>query len=358
MSFHIPPDLTYQELRAIVPNIFAKASPVFDTVVELEKKGESHGNGIMLLLFGALMNATGRIEEAERYLLRAIDEDPALPRKVLKPANPSSKERIRTGARTVAVEQCPVCSSGRRTSVFAGLAILHPLYHPGLYPVLHWVQCDECTHVYVGNLNRAGAFEEGPPRLSPHISRPDPARYGRDRVSVSHLAQLRPGGHVLELGPGAGTRMAALRDMGMAVAGIEHSPLLARRCARQGLDVLNEDFFQHRPPTPYDIVVLGDVVEHLPDLHATLTNCRKLTAPDGLLWVSTPLFDDPELQRRRRAGRDPYFVQVEHAHYFTAASMGRLIHTHGYSQIGRRRGSSFLGSHEFTFGKTRYRYEQ
>ena len=41
-------------------------------------------------------------------------------------------------------------------------------------------------------------------------------------------------------------------------------------------------------PASFDVIVLNDVLEHLPDPERTMAHCAGLLKPDGLLVIQTP----------------------------------------------------------------------
>jgi len=118
---------------------------------------------------------------------------------------------------------------------------------------------------------RADAYENPRPELQRHI--PPGAR------------------RVLDLGCASGALGAALKARGGAhVVGVERDPQYAAR-ARERLDQVVEADLETLDPAPlgrFDVLVAGDVLEHLTDPWAVLRRFAGIVEPDGTVIVSLP----------------------------------------------------------------------
>ena len=343
--------LDKQQFENVLAGIWLGSAEVIALVEQLGSSAASK-DGFTHLLLSALANRSGAIETAESHIYKAFTADPDLLKKLLPPENPNHGATLATDYPMTQVDTCPVCRSGERRSVYAGLVVAHVCYHEALAPMLHWVECNGCSHVYAREQNTSDALFGGPPRATTHSTDISMERYNNDCESVAHLTEMRRGGRVLEIGPGNGTRLAAFRDMGMDTVGLEIQEEITAHCQRLGLNVRLEDFLKHSPDAPYDVIALGDVIEHLPDLHGSLEKIRDMAAPDGLVWMSTPQYDNFILQEARTRGADPYLVELEHWHYFTRASLIRLMEDYGFQLIRQRMGKTFIASVEYTFQRS------
>jgi len=50
----------------------------------------------------------------------------------------------------------------------------------------------------------------------------------------------------------------------------------------------NQDVLKFDPTQKYDLIILGEVIEHLDDPHEILLKLSKLLTPHGILWVTAP----------------------------------------------------------------------
>lgn len=93
----------------------------------------------------------------------------------------------------------------------------------------------------------------------------------------------------LEVGCGAGGVLKAARDMGISAVGTEVSPEAAEYAIQnEGFDIrigLLEDL--KLPAKAFDIILLHDVIEHVPSPMQLLRECARLLAPGGVLAAHT-----------------------------------------------------------------------
>jgi methionine biosynthesis protein MetW len=95
---------------------------------------------------------------------------------------------------------------------------------------------------------------------------------------------------VLDLGCASGALGAALRARGAEVVGVESDPEYAAR-ARERLDAVVEADLETLDPTQlgtFDVLIAGDVLEHLADPWAVLRRFASVLEPGGTAIVSLP----------------------------------------------------------------------
>jgi len=100
---------------------------------------------------------------------------------------------------------------------------------------------------------------------------------------------------VLDVGSGLGTVSLSLARRAKQVVGIEPVKDLVRQATeealRQGLsNVRFENLSANglRPTHEFDVVILSDVLEHVPDQKGLLGRCLGALAPGGVLYINTP----------------------------------------------------------------------
>ena len=108
------------------------------------------------------------------------------------------------------------------------------------------------------------------------------------------LARRLPPARVLELGCAHGGFVALMRWAGYDAHGTEMSPWIvnfAQETFRVPVTVgpiENQSF----APGSLDVIVLNDVIEHLPDPVATLGHCARLLKPGGFFIIQTPEYKE------------------------------------------------------------------
>lgn len=109
---------------------------------------------------------------------------------------------------------------------------------------------------------------------------------------------------VLDVGPGAGTYADFLRELKPTPALTIHAVEIFEPYVEQFnlLSKYNEVFindfidFAELSDVTYDLVILGDVIEHFPEdlVDRVWDGARKMAGPDGIVFLSTPIVDYPQ----------------------------------------------------------------
>jgi SAM-dependent methyltransferase len=146
--------------------------------------------------------------------------------------------------------------------------------------------------------------------------------------SVAARGHFRPPvGRVLDVGCATGTFLEVARSRGFEGLGVELSPESLAWCRSRGLSVVPGPVEQAGlPQRRFDIIHLGDVLEHLPDPAVTLRFLRGLLRDQGLIVISTPNFAS-------LATRVFQIKPREHLFYFTARSLARLLEGTGFRPL-------------------------
>lgn len=140
-------------------------------------------------------------------------------------------------------------------------------------------------------------------------------------------------GRVLDVGSGYGFFRKALDDAGFAHDGLEVSAH-ARQAARSlfGFDTFPGSLAEHAREWTgrYDAVTLWDVLEHVAEPRALLTQALECLRPDGLLALKTPNLRCPEA---RVFGPHYHSLKREHLVYFTPASLVACAEQAGFQVV-------------------------
>ncbi|HEX2084943.1 MAG TPA: class I SAM-dependent methyltransferase, partial [Solirubrobacteraceae bacterium] len=97
------------------------------------------------------------------------------------------------------------------------------------------------------------------------------------------LAEVPPGARVLDVGCASGYLAALFAERGCTVVGFERDPASAEvaraHCEEVIVGDLESPDDRAAIPAGFDVVVMGDVLEHLADPWAALRFVRELLAP-------------------------------------------------------------------------------
>lgn len=150
---------------------------------------------------------------------------------------------------------------------------------------------------------------------------------------------LPPGAAVFEIGAAEGTLLASFRERGFSVSGVE--PLVRYAAfARDhyGLEVTTGFFDQHfQPERAPTIVVIDNVLEHLPDPPGVLSIVRTLIVSDGLLLILVPNVETATVAN----------ANISHFTLWSSHSLRVALLRAGFETISIVRGRPTVRSHEW-----------
>ncbi len=96
-------------------------------------------------------------------------------------------------------------------------------------------------------------------------------------------------GRLLDVGCGSGAQIAAMRDIGWRVQGLEPDPAAVATARAAGLEVQQGDLLSVAlPQASFDAISMVHVFEHLVEPARQLEACRRILVPGGRLVLITP----------------------------------------------------------------------
>jgi SAM-dependent methyltransferase len=140
-------------------------------------------------------------------------------------------------------------------------------------------------------------------------------------------------GRLLEIGASYGHSLAAARERGWDVAGIELSPTASAHARNQlGLDVQNCDLLDAPLPAgSFDAVVMWHVLEHVRDPQVHALRIAELLRPGGFLGLRVP---NAASFGARVAGQWwPWMCPPAHLWFFSATTLPRLLEACGFEIV-------------------------
>jgi 2-polyprenyl-3-methyl-5-hydroxy-6-metoxy-1,4-benzoquinol methylase len=152
------------------------------------------------------------------------------------------------------------------------------------------------------------------------------------------IRRYKPSGDFFEIGCGMGYFLDYARQHGFNVSGIEYAELGVSTCqTRFGLDVRRGSFEELTiEPDRYDVIFMGDVLEHLVQPLEMLRKARVMLRPSGVLAAEVPsMFNSltgraaatamRALNISKRMAMPPY-----HVNEFTPRTLRAMIERAGY----------------------------
>ena len=193
------------------------------------------------------------------------------------------------------------------------------------------VRCPACTHMQLRAIPTEAELEQayGEAASDDYVEE-EAGQRATARELLARLEHHVEKGALLDLGCWVGFLLDEARARGWdPVTGVEPSEFASAYARdRLRLDVRTEDLMTADVPAGrHQAVVLGDVIEHLPDPGAALERVSKLLAPGGAVMLMLP---DAGSRLARAMGTRWWSVIPTHVHYFTRTSLTRLLSDRGF----------------------------
>ncbi len=235
----------------------------------------------------------------------------------------------------VEVTRCHVCGGANPTLEFEE-------------PPYRVLRCDECSMVWITprwhddaihSVYGEDYWRSDSPKTKGYANYASEAAlylktFRRRMKFVSrHVA---PGGRILDVGCAAGFFLRVAREAGHDVQGVEVSAAIAREAVRElgservfigTLDAVPQD----RPGCArgsFDLVTMWDVIEHVPDPRALLTQARAMMRPEGRLIVETQNVDSRFANLLGRKWH--HYKHEEHIYHFNPKTIRRVLDQAGF----------------------------
>lgn len=327
--------------KALRENNLDEAAPFYRSLLHA-----GYQPGLMFHRLAAVSNHQSDFVGAWELHLRALAVDPSLAAKIA-PTDSAHRGMVcRQTYDMEEVQRCPVCGGTAQTPMMVVNLLAFPNYHASIHPVRRWVKCPACGHGFANPRPTAAALREA-------YRDPPPAHllaWTYDRLTVwsdiiHELWVRRPGGDLLDVGAGTGGLAGVALDYGYRATGIDVHPAYADHVRRLGVefllgDVATHDFGGRR----FDLITLGDVLEHVADPVRVMEKIAALLQPDGLVWLSTPNHEGVWTRSMRE--RDAMWFEGEHLQFFSLRSLARLVRDRGLEMMDYRLSKRFVGCAE------------
>ncbi|WP_116473691.1 glycosyltransferase [Zobellella maritima] len=143
--------------------------------------------------------------------------------------------------------------------------------------------------------------------------------------------------HILEVGCSSGYLGAALREAGHQVFGVEPCHEAAQVAAKVLDNVFEgcvQDFFSENPELKFDVVIFGDVLEHIADPNDVLELTRNYLTTSGVIVASVPNVAHICMRAMLLEGRWDYtdlgIMDRTHLRFFTKKTLINLFTESAY----------------------------
>lgn len=240
---------------------------------------------------------------------------------------------------------CPVCAS-------PDFELLQPIFddrfgHPDEF---HLARCTDCGHLTTNppldESDLGDLYGTYYPReniaaddVVAQANRVDSAlgRLRRWWQGTDNQGQysVRPGDRMLDIGCGSGVSLLTAKLSGAEAWGIEADPNVERLARELGLEIHRGSLHDRPfPDVDFDLIILNQVIEHIPEPDKALLEIGDRLAPGGRVVLVFPNIGS--LWRRLSGSRWINWHVPYHQHHFTLATFTRMAQRCGY-RVARSR---------------------
>lgn len=158
-----------------------------------------------------------------------------------------------------------------------------------------------------------------------------PNPYSSHAVILQSIREERRGKSILDVGASTGYLAERLAQEGYEVTAVEKDPAVARDLEQAGFRVLIADVEDpsFHLSEAFDIVILGDVLEHLVDPWAALRRFVSVLKDDGLMIISLPNSVSLPVRLMVLLGHFDYMekgpLDKTHLRFFTLTTTKKLV---------------------------------
>src|SRR4051794_17316297 len=233
----------------------------------------------------------------------------------------------------------PTCSACRSARLEPWLQVGGDAGEQGLIPTTDafgtalsdLVRCADCGHGQLATFPAEAVLAEayGEAESEAYVEE-DAGQRETARRALERIEAQVGTGTLLDLGCWVGFLLAEAKDRGWETLGVEPSRFASDFARdRLGLDVRTQDLFTAElPEGHFDEVVLGDVIEHLPEPDVALDRVARLLRPGGVVYMALP---DAGSRLACAMGKRWWSVIPTHVQYFTRGSMRTLLERRGWT---------------------------
>jgi 2-polyprenyl-3-methyl-5-hydroxy-6-metoxy-1,4-benzoquinol methylase len=241
---------------------------------------------------------------------------------------------------------CPFCRSGKTKFWFhhvseqdgksypiykcaaCGSAFVHPSPTPEFLNEYY-----SSTVTAVRNINGESVSESFAQVLRQESEFPN-ATIDAERIAVN-LKAVASGPKMLDVGAGCGFFSRAVTSLGFRVTAIELNEQ-SRAVFRlmNSFDALNVAFdegFSTKHAGIFDVVLLTQVLEHIPMESKPVENIHKVLSPNGICAITVPHFRSSVSVLQGK--KDMFIRPPEHLNFFTISGLDALFRANGFEAI-------------------------
>ena len=244
-------------------------------------------------------------------------------------------------------DKCPLCERREIVPRWCYCVLdMGSVHGRAFNPVRTWMYCEACHHMFAEEFpSQEAAAASGLQHVGEAMTT-NPVFFRYNSEILGRLIAFSQGNELLEIGVGGSEFALVAREMGYNVFALDVSEGNVSQAKKYGIDAHVQDIMTFETDKKWDIIIMGDVIEHVACPVKTMEKASGLLADNGVLWLSTPNF---EASFAIVAGHnDPMRREAAHKNYFSRESLLSLLERFNLAPVDYRISGHYNGSMEIT----------
>lgn len=230
---------------------------------------------------------------------------------------------------------CPLCGSKDIQKLLAADCSKHPMYKSGIDPLMVWMSCAGCGHVFTEGYFTKEALE---------IVFSDTQEI--QKVGFEYLTQRSISARMVEkvlnyisegcwldVGFGNGSLLFTAQEYGFTPVGLDLRAENVHVMTELGVESYRMDVQQLEHWGRFSVISMADVLEHMPYPGLALDAAHRLLATDGVMLLSMPNSETIIWKVWEGRNMNPFWGEIEHYHNFSRTRLWGLLREKGFEPI-------------------------
>jgi len=202
-------------------------------------------------------------------------------------------------------------------------------------PDIRLLRCNTCKHNFASHILKPDKLNNYYANINSELyvdqSNKPTDIFVRERKKIIPLIEKirHDGGIILDVGCGCGFLLSYLEKKKWKCYGVEPSNYASQIASANGVNIIAKYVNDIKPSEyKFDIILLMDVIEHIPDANALIKTLYNLLKPRGYLIIETGNINS--LNSKICKHKWAYFGSYEHISFYNPPSISYLLKKNGF----------------------------